>query len=59
MNQLFRLPMAKNDGWRIAVLLLVEAGFNSTRALEAARLLISQMGSVQVVGVSARRCAAA
>ena len=33
------------------LLLLVEAGFNSARALEEARLLISQMSSVQAVGV--------
>ena len=34
-----------------ALFLLVEPGFNSARALEEARLLISQMGSVQAVGV--------
>ena len=33
------------------LLLVVEPGFNSARALEEARLLISQMGSVQDVGV--------
>ena len=33
------------------LLLVVEAGFNSARALEEARLLISQMGTVQAVGV--------
>ena len=33
------------------LLLVVEPGFNSARALEEARLLISQMGSVQAVGV--------
>ena len=33
------------------LLLVVEPGFNSARALEEARLLISQMSSVQAVGV--------
>ena len=33
------------------VLLVVEPGFNSARALEEARLLIGEMGSVQAVGV--------
>lgn len=33
------------------LLLVVEPGFNSARALEEARLLISQMGAVQDVGV--------
>ena len=33
------------------LLLVVESGFNSAMALEEARLLISQMGSVQAVGV--------
>ena len=33
------------------LLLVVEPGFNSARALEEARLLISQMGAVQAVGV--------
>ena len=32
-------------------LMVVEPGFNSARALEEARLLISQMSSVQAVGV--------
>ena len=35
----------------LMVLLVVEPGFNSARALEEARLLISEMGSVQAVGV--------
>ena len=35
----------------VGLLLVVEAGFNSARALEDARLLISQMSSVQAVGV--------
>ena len=33
------------------LLLVVEAGFNSARALKEARLLISQMSSTQAVGV--------
>jgi len=33
------------------LLLVVEPGFNSARSLEEARLLISQMSSVQAVGV--------
>jgi len=35
----------------IGLLLVVEAGFNSARALEEARCLISQMSLVQAVGV--------
>ena len=34
----------------VGLLLVVEAGFNSARALEDTRLLISQMSSVQAVG---------
>ena len=37
--------------YALMVLLVVEPGFNSARALEEARLLISEMGSVQAVGV--------
>ena len=33
------------------LLLVVEPGFNSARALEEARLLISQMRAVQAVGI--------
>ena len=40
-------PRDQPNGW----LLVVEAGFNSARALEDARLLISQMSSVQAAGV--------
>ena len=35
----------------IGLLLVVEPGFNSARALEEAHLLISQMSNVQAVGV--------
>ena len=37
--------------YALMVLLVVEPGFNSARALEEARLLISQMTAVQSVGV--------
>ena len=37
--------------YALMVLLVVEQGFNTARTLEEARLLISDMGSVQAVGV--------
>ena len=50
------LPL--NHGRKRLVLMVVEPGFNSARALEEARLLISQMSNVQAVGfcLSVRRC---
>ena len=35
----------------VGLLLVVEAGFNSARALDSARLMISQMSNIQAVGV--------